>query len=121
VRSLLRVLFILTAVSAPLQGCDQWALVVNSDGVLSITIFSDGGGPDRFRLRARQSDGTSRTMDVPSSGNLSLGAFSAGELELTLLAPADCRVAAPNPRTLIVDADERVSVAFDVHCSGAAG
>jgi hypothetical protein len=40
-----------------LPACDQWALMVNSDGVLSISIFSDGFQPqDRFRVRARQAD-----------------------------------------------------------------
>ena len=118
VRSLLRAVFTFAAVSPLLTACDQWALFVNSDGVLSITIVSDGDGRGRFRLRALQSDGISRIMDVPSSGSLTFGAFSAGELELTLLAPAGCQVADPNPRTLTVKADERVSVAFDVHCGG---
>lgn len=118
VRSLLPAVFAFAAVSPLLTACDQWALFVNSDGVLSITIVSDGDGRDRFRLRALQSDGISRIMDVPSSGSLTFGAFSAGEVELTLLAPAGCRVADPNPRTLMINADERVSVAFDVHCSG---
>jgi hypothetical protein len=118
VRSLLRAVFTFAAVSPLLTACDQWALFVNSDGVLSITIVSDGSGRGRFRVRALQSDGISRIMDVPSSGNLTFGAFSAGEVELTLLAPAGCQVADPNPRTLMVNADERVSVAFGVHCNG---
>ena len=117
-RSLLRAVFTFAAVSPLLTACDQWALFVNSDGVLSITIVSDGDGRDRFRVRAFQSDGISRIMDVPSSGNLTFGAFSAGELELTLLAPAGCRVSDPNPRTLMVNPDEQVSIVFDVHCSG---
>jgi hypothetical protein len=118
VRSLLPAVFAFATVSPLLTACDQWALFVNSDGVLSITIVSDGDGRDRFRVRALQSDGISRIMDVPSSGSLTFGAFSAGEVELTLLAPAGCRVADPNPRRLMVNADEPVSVAFDVHCSG---
>jgi hypothetical protein len=117
-RSLLRAVFFLAAVSPLFTACDQWALLVNSDGVLSITIVSDGNGRERFRVRALQSDGISRIMDVPSSGTLTFGAFSPGELELTLLPPAGCRVTDPNPRTLLVDADERVNISFDVHCSG---
>jgi hypothetical protein len=118
VRSLLRAVFTFAAVSPLLTACDQWALLVNSDGVLSITIVSDGDGRGRFRLRALQSDGITRIMDVPSSGKLTFGAFSAGEVELTLLAPAGCQVADPNPRTLTVNAEEPVSVAFDVNCGG---
>ena len=117
-RSLLPAVFLFAAVSSLFTGCDQWALLVNSDGVLSITIVSDGDGRDRFRVRALQSDGVSRIMDVPSSGTLTFDTFSAGKLELTLLAPPGCRVAEPNPRTLMVSAHEPVSTAFDVHCSG---
>lgn len=117
-RSLLSAVFIFAGVSPLLTACDQWALIVNSDGVLSITIVSDGDGRERFRVRALQSDGVSRIMDVPSSGTLTFDTFSAGKLELTLLAPAGCRVAQPNPRTLMVSADEPVGVAFDVHCGG---
>jgi hypothetical protein len=56
-------------------------------------------------------------MDVPASGNVSLGNLAAGQLELTLLAPEGCRVTSPNPRTLMVNADESVNVGFEVHCS----
>jgi hypothetical protein len=100
-----------------LTACDQWALVINGDGLLLVTVVGDGNGQDRFRLRARQSDGSSRTMDVPASGNVTLGNLTGGQLELTLLAPEGCRVGSPNPRTLVVDADESVNVGFEVHCS----
>jgi hypothetical protein len=98
-----------------LSACDQWALLVNSDGVLSITIISDGDGPGRFRVRASQG-GATRVLDVPASGRLSSSDFNAGEVELTLLPPAGCEVSGPNPRTLTVSAGEAVNVAFDVHC-----
>jgi hypothetical protein len=113
---LLRAAFTFASVSPLLTACDQWALFINSDGLLSITIVSDGYVPGRFRVRVDQSDGFSRVVDVPPSGSLTLGAFRAGEIELTLLAPEGCRVAGPNPRTVMTNADETVSVAFDVHC-----
>jgi hypothetical protein len=39
--------------------------VINGDGLLLVTVVGDGNVQDRFRVRARQSDGTSRTADVP--------------------------------------------------------
>jgi hypothetical protein len=116
VRSLLRAGRAFAGICLLLTACDQWALFINSDGVLSITIVSDGYVPGRFRVRTRQADGFSRIVDVPSSGSLTLGAFKTGELELTLLAPEGCRVAAPNPRMVMANADETVNVAFDVRC-----
>ena len=101
----------------PLNACDQWALMVNSDGVLHISIASDGfqaGG--RYRIRTRESDGTTRLLDVLDSGVTTLRSGSAGPLELTLLAPRQCQVSPPNPRTLTVATDQTVSVAFEVHC-----
>lgn len=101
----------------PLTGCDQWALRVNSDGILSISIVSDGfQAGDGYRIRAREGDGTTRLLDVPATGRLTYRSASAGPLELTLLAPEHCRVSAPNPRTLTVAADQTVGVTFDVHC-----
>jgi hypothetical protein len=99
-----------------LSACDYWALSVNGDGLLFIAVIDDGNGRGGFRVRARESDGTSRIMDVPPSGNLSLGNFAAGQLELTLLPPQECSVTAPNPRTLSVRAGDTVNVGFEVHC-----
>jgi hypothetical protein len=102
-----------------LTACDQWALFVNSDGVLSVSIFSDGSQPqDRFRIRARQTDGTLRILDVPASGPLTLSSAAGSTVELTLLTPDGCRVSAPNPRTLSPGSDQTVGVVFDVQCGG---
>jgi hypothetical protein len=100
-----------------LAACDYWALSVNGDGLLFIAVIDDGTGQGGFRVRARESDGTSRIMDVPPSGNLSLNSLGTGQIELTLLAPARCSVTAPNPRTLSVSAGNPVNVGFEVHCS----
>jgi hypothetical protein len=101
----------------PLTGCDQWALSVNSDGLLFVSIVGgDGNHRDRFRLRTRQSNGATRLLDVPPSGSLTLRDLSPGALELTLLPPERCAVAPPNPRTLTVGAEGTVRVAFDVRC-----
>jgi hypothetical protein len=101
----------------PLAACDQWALFVNSDGVLSVSIFSDGSQPqDHFRIRARQTDGTLRILDVPASGPLTLSGSAGSTVELTLLTPDGCRVSAPNPRTVSAGSDQTVGVVFDVHC-----
>jgi hypothetical protein len=100
-----------------LSACDQWALLVNSDGVLSVSIFSDGSQPqDRFRIRAREGDGTIRVLDLPASGPLTLSGSAGSTVELTLLSPEGCRVSAPNPRTVSPGSDQTVGVVFDVHC-----
>ena len=114
--SLLQAAFIFASVSPLLTACDQWALLVNTDGVLHIAIVSYGDAPGRFRVRARASDGRSWIMDVPPSGKLDLSAMEARELELTLLAPPACRVEPPNPQTINGNMNETVNVAFDVHC-----
>jgi len=113
--SLFRAAFRFVSVSSLLGACDHWALLVNTDGVLHITIVSDGNAPRRFRVRAQDSDGGSWIMEVPPSGKLDLSAVAAGELELTLLAPPECRVEPPNPQT-INGMNETINVAFDVHC-----
>jgi hypothetical protein len=100
-----------------LTACDQWALFVNSDGVLSVSIFSDGSQPqDGFRIRARQADGAIRILDLPASGPLTLSGAAGSTVELTLLSPEGCRVSAPNPRTVSTGSDQTVGVVFDVHC-----
>jgi hypothetical protein len=101
-----------------LLGCDQWALFVSSDGVLAITIVSDGYTFGRFQIQSRELNGESRVTDVPPSGRLTLSGLKPGEVEVTLLAPPQCQVAAPNPRTLIAEADGTISVDFSVQCRG---
>lgn len=102
----------------PLTACDQWSLFVASDGVLSISIVSDHPLPhDRFRVRLRQPDGTTRLLEIASSEPLRLRTTAPGVLVLTLLPPESCEVSAPNPRTLTVGADDMLDVAFDVHCA----
>jgi hypothetical protein len=101
-----------------LTACDQWALFVNTDGVLSISIFSDGQPQDRFRVRARQADGIIRVVELPASGPLTLSGAAGSTVELTLLSPEGCQVAAPNPRTVSVGSDQTVGVVFDVQCDG---
>jgi hypothetical protein len=107
----------LASVLLLLSACDHWALFINSDGVLAITIVNGSAWPGGFRVRIRDVDGgTSRIVDVPPSADLSLDGLGAGELELTLLAPTGCRVAEPNPRMVTTDPDKAVRIAFEVHC-----
>jgi hypothetical protein len=115
--SLLRALVPAACLAIPQAACDQWALVINGDGLLLVTVVGNGNVQDRFRIRTRQSNGTSRTANIPASGNLALGHFPAGQLELTLIAPPGCSVRAPNPRTLTVTDDETVNIGFEVQCS----
>ena len=100
-----------------LAACDYWHLSVNADGLVFIAVVGDAPTREGFRVRIRRSDGGTRLLDVPPSGRLSLSPTTAGTLELTLLPPAGCRVAAPNPRVLTVAADEPVRVNFDVRCA----
>ena len=101
-----------------LMGCDRWALSIGGDGLLFIGISGDDHHqPGRFRVRTREVDGATRILDVPASGQLSLSGLPAGTVELTLLLPPGCRVAGPNPQTLMVTADQAANAAFDVRCS----
>jgi hypothetical protein len=99
-----------------LAGCDQWALSVGGNGLLFIGVIGDDH-PGRFRVRAREADGATRILDVPASGQLSLSGIPAGTVEVTLLLPSGCRVAGPNPQTLMVTPDQAADAAFDVRCS----
>jgi hypothetical protein len=98
-----------------LMACDQWALSVGGNGLVFVGVTSDDH-PGRFRLRARQAEGT-RLLDVPVSGQLNLSGLAPGVVELTLLLPSGCRVAGANPQTLVVSADQATRAAFDVRCS----
>jgi hypothetical protein len=104
--------------SVLLSGCDQWALSIDSNGLLFISITSDGGQRQGgFRVRATQSGGLSRVMDVPTSGRLSLDGFSAGQVEVTLLPPLGCQVSSPNPQALQVGTGGGVNATFNVRCA----
>lgn len=98
-----------------LTGCDQWALSIGGDGLLFIGVIGDDH-PGRFRIRARQAEGT-QLLDVPPSGQLNLSGLAPGTVELTLLLPPGCQVAGPNPQTLMVSPDQASRVAFDVRCN----
>ena len=101
-----------------LAACDQWHLSVNSDGLLLVSVIGDEREPrDRFRVRTRDSNGTVRTLDMPTSGRLTLSRMAGGTLELTLLAPEGCTVRGPNPQLLTVTPDASVSASFDVRCA----
>jgi hypothetical protein len=97
--------------------CEQWHLSINRDGLVFVSVIGDVGEPrHRFRLRARDAEGTIRTMDLPASGELTLTPVADGELQLSLLVPEGCRVAGPNPQSLTVSGgQERIS--FEVRCS----
>jgi hypothetical protein len=108
----------LGVVLALLGACDQWALSFNSEG-LFLSVFILGGDDlrrDGYRVRTRDAQGTSRFLDVPQSGQLSLRGLAPGRYELTLLPPEGCVVSQPNPRNLTVSAEESVTVTFDVSC-----
>jgi hypothetical protein len=100
-----------------LTACDYWSLQVNSDGLLLVSVIGDDvprrGG---YRVRTRHPDGSTRTLHLPASGRLTVRSAGDGPLELTLLPPQGCRVSPPNPRTLMVAADQQINVAFDVQC-----
>ena len=116
-RSLLLRLGLALGSSSLLSGCDQWALRINSDGLLSINIVSDGGqARGRFRVRASQAGGLVRMIDLPASAQLHLDDFSEGALELMLLPPAGCRVSGPNPLHVEIESGRTLTVAFSVFC-----
>ena len=106
----------LALTSLLLTGCDRWALSIGGDGLLFVGVVGDGGpAAGRFRIRARQAEAT-RLLDLPASGELSLGGLAPGEVELTLLLPPGCQVAGANPETLMVNPDQPSRAAFHVRC-----
>jgi hypothetical protein len=107
----------LALTSLLLTGCDRWALSIGGDGLLFIGVVGDDQHqPGRFRVRARQAEGT-RLLDLPASGQLSLSGLAPGAVELTLLVPSGCQVAGANPQTLMVSPDQPARAAFAVRCS----
>jgi hypothetical protein len=100
-----------------LTACEEWHLSINRDGLVLISVIGDHGGRERFRLRTRDSGGTTRTLDVPASGHVTLTPVTSGELQVVLLVPEDCEVSGPNPQLLTVPAGREVRLAFDVRCS----
>jgi hypothetical protein len=117
----LRAFIVIGALISLFTACEEWHwhLSVNSDGLqLSIFIHDDGFiRRDRYRLRARSFDGTTRVLDVPRSGPLTLTGLEGGPVELTLLPPSGCRVLGQNPRTVNASPEERLSLTFEVTCS----
>ena len=114
---MLRTALLLGSALQLLVACDRWSLIVNSDGVLSITIVSDDGfSGHHFRVRARQADGSTQTLEIPASGRLSSSALESGMVELTLESPEGCIVSGPNPQSLMVGEGPAASVTFDVSC-----
>jgi hypothetical protein len=100
-----------------LPACDQWHLSINSDGLVFISVIDNQNVPgDRFRVRIRSFDGTTQTLGVPASGELSLTQSADESIELTLLAPEPCQVLGPNPRSVSVSTDNETRVSFDVRC-----
>jgi hypothetical protein len=98
--------------------CGEWHLSINSNGLVFVSVIGDGAEPrGRFRLRTREADGTTRTLDVPASGQMTLTAMSGGELEVTLLMPEGCEVSGPNPQRLSVFAGQEERVSFEVRCA----
>lgn len=67
-------------------------------------------------MRVRDPDGTTRLLVASSVEPLRLRAGAPGLLVVTLLQPDGCEVVPPNPRTLRVEADDVVSVEFEVRC-----
>ena len=101
-----------------LTACDQWHMSVNADGLVFVSVIGEGSDPrHRFRVRTQDAGGTTRTLDVPASGELTLKPAADGPLELTLLTPESCRVMGSNPRMLTVTAGQEVRSAFDVRCT----
>jgi len=102
--------------ASSLGACEAWHLSINSDGLVFVSIVSDGEPRHRFRLRTRDPAGAVRVVDVPESGQVTLSGVGDGALELTLLPPDLCRVSGPNPQTVTVTSERELRLTFDATC-----
>ena len=102
--------------TSSLGACEAWHLSINSDGLVFVSIVSDGEPRDRFRLRTRDADGAVRLVDVPESGRVTFSGVGDSALELTLLPPDHCRVSGPNPQTVTVTSGQELRLTFDATC-----
>ncbi len=108
----------LMAVLLPTAACEAWHLSFNSDGLVFVSVVSiPGEGRHQFRVRTRDAGGTTRTIDLPPSRELTLSPGVDGAFELNLLAPAGCWVEGVNPRTVVVATGHESRLVFDVRCS----
>jgi hypothetical protein len=101
-----------------LPACDYWRLSINSEGLfLAVVIVGDDDRfRHRYRIRARDSDGTTRTLELPQSGQLPFNGFAPGPIEITLLVPEPCQVSGPNPRMITGSSAETVTLSYEVRC-----
>jgi hypothetical protein len=100
-----------------LPACEEWHLSINRDGLVLVSVIGDGAGRGgRYRLRTRDADGVTRTLDVPASGTVTLTPPADGELEVALLVPDGCRVSGPNPQTLTLSGGQAERVSFEARC-----
>jgi hypothetical protein len=104
------------AFTSSLGACEAWHLSINSDGLVFVSIVSDGQPRDRFRIRTRHSHGAVRVSDVPESGQVTFSGLADGVLELTLLPPGHCQIRSPNPQTVTVASGRELRLTFDATC-----
>jgi hypothetical protein len=99
-----------------LGACEAWHLSINSDGLVFVSVVSDGYPRHRFRLRTRDTHGAVHVSDVPGSGQVTLSGVADGALELTLLPPERCQITSPNPRTVSVASGRELHLTFGASC-----
>ena len=108
-------LVLLLAVAA----CDYWALSINSDGLIHVTVLGgDGYRPrDGYRIRVIRGPGETSVVNLPESGVLQVDAPPGAQVTLALMPPAGC-IAAASEQSVRVGAGSTATARFELACGG---
>lgn len=101
--------------------CDYMALSFDGSLGLVVITVSDGHpqSPGGYRIRTRQAGAPERIVAVAPGKDLEIQTAGAEPIELTLLAPPDCRVVGPNPQLVTPASGHTVQASFQIECGSA--
>ena len=103
------------ALLAAAAGCGETFVSVSTDGRIEVAVSTTGTDPDADGYIVLVDGGSARI--VASGGSVLLDSLSQGRHRVLLGGLAEnCRVDGSNPREVVVGADGRAEVSFDVRC-----
>jgi hypothetical protein len=104
------------ALVAPLAGCDETLISVNTDGRIQVAVNTSGLDTDTDGFSVSVDGGTLQFVDA--GGTVTLTNLSTGSHSVQLSGLAEnCRVEGANPRSVVVESDGTAQVAFQVRCA----